>query len=108
MPGDLRRTLKERYPLVLAVLVVVAYIPALGGDFVWDDDVNVVTNGALRTPSGLGRIWTDLTVTQQYYPLTHTTFWLQYQLGGLWAPAYHAVNVALHAAAAILFLFVLR
>jgi tetratricopeptide (TPR) repeat protein len=107
-PGSLRRQLAARYPLVLAALVLVAYLPALGADYVWDDDENIVTNGALRTIEGLGRIWTDVTVTQQYYPLTHTTFWIQYQLGGLWFPAYHAVNVALHAATAILLLFVLR
>jgi Flp pilus assembly protein TadD len=95
-------------PATITALVIIAYLPALGADYVWDDDVNVVTNGALRTLSGLGRIWTDVTVTQQYYPLTHTTFWIQYQLGGLWFPAYHVVNVALHAATAVLLLFVLR
>jgi len=108
MPDAIRRKLVAHAPLLLAALVVVTYLPALVAGSVWDDDVNVVTNGALRTLSGLGRIWTDLTVTQQYYPLTHTTFWLQYQTSGLWFPAYHAVNIALHATAAILFLFVLR
>ncbi|APR88006.1 O-GlcNAc transferase [Minicystis rosea] len=108
MSEDARRRLAAYYPLSLAALVILAYLPALGASWVWDDDVNIVTNGALRDASGLARIWTDVTVTQQYYPLTHTTFWAQYQMSGLWFPAYHAVNVALHAATAVLLLLVLR
>lgn len=108
MSEETGRKAARYLPLAIAALVVIAYAPALGASWVWDDDVNVVTNGALRDLTGLGRIWTDITVTQQYYPLTHTTFWLQYQTSGLWFPAYHAVNVVLHAVTAVLLLFVLR
>src|SRR5262249_27417792 len=108
MLGDAWKKLAPYYPLVLVALVFAAYAPALGASWVWDDDVNVVTNGALRTAEGLGRIWPAITVPHQHYPLPHPTFSRQDQPSGPWSPAYHAVNVALHAGAAVLFLFVLR
>ena len=35
-----------------------------------------------RGVDGLWRIWTTIGATQQYYPLTHTAFWLQWHLWG--------------------------
>jgi tetratricopeptide (TPR) repeat protein len=92
----------------LALLVIAVFAPTLMHGFVWDDDVNVVDNPNLRTASGLLRIWLDPSASQQYYPLTHTTFWIQYQAGGLRAWPYHAVNVLLHATAAVLLWLILR
>jgi len=40
---------------------------------------------------------------QQYYPLSGTTFWLDYQLWNFWTLPYHVENVLLHASAALLF-----
>src|SRR5262245_801928 len=41
----------------LVLLTLVAYLPALGAGFVWDDDFFVTRNGALRTVQGLRTIW---------------------------------------------------
>ncbi len=87
--------------VVLVLLVVLAYRPALEAGFVWDDDDYVTQNRTLRTLSGLAEIWLHPRSIPQYYPLVHTTFWLEYRLWGLWAPGYHAVNVLLHAANAL-------
>ena len=94
--------------LAIGALVLAAYFPALGGGFVWDDDDNVTNNFTLRSVDGLLRIWSDLLANQQYYPLTHTSFWVEYRLFGLNPFPYHLDNILLHAGVAFLFWRVLR
>jgi len=94
---------------LLVLLTVIVYLPALHGGFVWDDD-SWTTNisGLLRDFSGLQTIWRDPTALQQYYPLSGTTFWIDYHLWGFWTLPYHVENVLLHALAALLFWQLLR
>jgi tetratricopeptide (TPR) repeat protein len=92
---------------VLFVLVLAAYLPALGNGFVWDDDAHV-TKPALRSLHGLWRIWFDVGATLQYYPLLHSAFWLEHRLWGDDPIGYHAVNILLHATAAALVWRILR
>jgi len=89
------------------VAALVAYFPALRGDFLWDD-AGHVTNPALQTWSGLLRIWFEPGATQQYYPLLHSAFWLEHRLWGDAVLGYHLVNVLQHAFAATLFGLLLR
>jgi len=92
-------------PLAAALVfcaTLIAYIPAIGGGFVWDDDAHV-TKPALRGLHGLWRIWFDLGATQQYYPVLHSAFWLEHRLWGDAAMGYHLANILLHATAACLF-----
>jgi tetratricopeptide (TPR) repeat protein len=86
---------------------LVAYLPALSGRFIWNDS-DYVTRPELRSLAGLGRIWTELGATQQYYPLLHSAFWVQHTLWGDHPLGYHLVTLVLHAASAILFALVLR
>jgi tetratricopeptide (TPR) repeat protein len=81
----------------LALLVVLAHGGALACGFIWDDDDYVLENDTLRTLGGLWRIWTELAATPQYYPLVHTSYWIEYRFFGLNPTAYHATNLALHA-----------
>src|SRR5688572_2104371 len=94
--------------LALIGLTFLAYLPALKAGFIWDDPDYVTQNATLRSPEGLWQIWFIPRSIPQYYPMVHTTFWVEYQLWRLWAPGYHAVNVALHVAAAVLLFAVLR
>jgi protein O-mannosyl-transferase len=92
---------------LLLAATLVAYIPALEGSFLWDDDAHV-TKPALRSLHGLWRIWFEAGATQQYYPLLHSAFWVEHRL---WADSflcYHLANVVLHAAAAWLLVLILR
>lgn len=84
---------------LLIVVTVVVYLPALEGGTIWDDDGHI-TKPELRSAEGLRRIWFELGATQQYYPLLHSAFWLEYQLWGGRTLGYHVVNVLLHATAA--------
>jgi tetratricopeptide (TPR) repeat protein len=93
---------------LVLLLTFVAYATAIGGGFVWDDDYYVTGNQTLRSLDGLRRIWLEPTSIPQYYPLVHTSFWLEYQLWQLNPLGYHLVNVALHALAAILVFLLLR
>ncbi len=95
--------------LSLMVITVVAYLPAAECGFVWDDDVYVEQNETLRDLEGLSRIWFELgAIPHQYFPMVHTTFWVEYQLWGLDPVGYHVVNILLHAANALLLWRVLR
>jgi len=94
--------------LVLLAATVIAYVPAFRAGFIWDDDAYVTENSTLRTADGLRRIWTEPGAVPQYYPLVHTTFWLEYHAWGLNPVGYHAVNVLLHAINALLVWRVLR
>ncbi len=93
---------------LLVAATVMAYVPALRGGFVWDDDRYVTENPTLTEPGGLGRIWFDVGATVQYYPLTFTTFWIDQALWGQNPLGYHVVNVVLHVLNAILFWLVLQ
>jgi tetratricopeptide (TPR) repeat protein len=86
------------WPALLAATLL-AYRPAWSGGLLWDDDHHL-TRAGLRSLDGLWRIWFDLGATQQYYPITHTAFWLQSQLWGDSTLGYHLVNITLHVAAA--------
>jgi len=94
------------FPPLLAILLSV-YYPALHGTLLWDDDGHI-TSSALRSLDGLWHIWFTIGATQQYYPITHTAFWLQWQAWGDAFVGYHVVNVTLHAISSVLLLAILR
>jgi len=96
------------YGCLIVVLTFTAYIPAMNGGFIWDDDLHVSENECLRSLDGLRRIWFEIGSLPQYYPLTFTSFWMNYQLWGLDTTGYHVVNVLLHAANALLLWVILR
>ncbi len=97
--------------LLIALLIVgctfLAYLPALDGGPLWDDAAHI-TRPELRPLHGLWRIWSDLGATQQYYPLLHSAFWMEYKLWGDATLGYHLVNLLLHAAAAILVMLIMQ
>jgi tetratricopeptide (TPR) repeat protein len=94
--------------LAFAALALLVYGPALGGEFLWDDTDWIRDNETLRSASGLWRIWSEPGAVIQYYPLTYTTWWLDYQLWGLSEVVMHVENVLLHAGNALMFTLLLR
>jgi Tfp pilus assembly protein PilF len=83
----------------LAALVIVAYLPALGCDFIYDDYLVIHSRSV---PTGWSE-WISIFTTRQadnlpyYRPLTWLTIDVQTAWHGHWAMAFHAVNVLLAA-----------
>ena len=94
--------------LLLLAATAIAYAPAYRGDFLWDDDRHISRNRLLESSRGLERIWFDPGATPQYYPLTHTSFWIEWQIWGDWVVGYHVVNVSLHGLASLLVVLLLK
>ncbi|HJQ99434.1 MAG TPA: tetratricopeptide repeat protein, partial [Candidatus Polarisedimenticolaceae bacterium] len=90
-----------RKAALLLALVLATYAPVLTAGYVWDDDAYVTDNPVLKDGSGLVAAWTRLDATPQYYPLTHTSLWIDHALWGLRPLGYHVVNLLLHAASSV-------
>lgn len=101
------QTLPELKKLWLALLacILLAFAfhwPSLKNGYVWDDDRYVTQNIELRSLDGLKNIWFKFDSEPQYYPLTHTFFWVEYQLWGLNPVGYHFDNIFIHGVNAFL------
>ncbi len=101
--------------LCLVLLALVAFGSALPNQWIWDDNDYVTENPVLTEEGGLERIWFEPSSLPQYYPLVHTTFWLERRLwgddesGGPNAFGFHLDNVLLHGLGAVmLWLLLLR
>jgi tetratricopeptide (TPR) repeat protein len=92
--------------LLLVAAIIFAYQPVWHAGFIWDDDVHLTENSCIVGPLGFKGIWTSSAAV--YYPLVLTSFWVQHALWGLNPLPYHLVNVAMHAACAILLWRVLQ
>jgi tetratricopeptide (TPR) repeat protein len=93
--------------LLLLIAVIFVYQPVWHGKPIWDDDAHLTPPG-LRSSQGLARIWIEPGATQQYYPLIHSIFWVEYKLWGDTTLGYHLINILLHAFSALLLWKILR
>jgi len=104
--------------LLLILLCFIVYGNALHGDFVWDDQMQVVRNSNIRTIDNIPRsfvssLWSFIhtenerdRASHQYYRPTQTVIYiLVYQVAGLAPFSYHLTNVALHSAATVALYF---
>ena len=105
--GHILRQFIQLFALI--AITFAAYFPVLKNGFIWDDDRYIENNSHLRTLRGLEQIWLEpLKAEPQYYPLTHTTLWVEFHLWGLRAIGYHIDNLLLHAAGAAMLWRILR
>jgi protein O-mannosyl-transferase len=93
--------------LLLVVATIAVYQPAWYGQPVFDDEDHL-TPPELSSVSGLVRIWTEIGAVSQYYPVTHSAFWLQHHLWGDAMLGYHLTNILLHAISALLLMRILK
>jgi tetratricopeptide (TPR) repeat protein len=93
--------------LLLAGLTVLAYVPALAGGFIWDDDTFLTRSPFIKAADGLRRLWLT-TQAPDYWPLTSTTLWVEWRIWGMRAGGYHATNVLMHIGEALLLWTILK
>jgi hypothetical protein len=88
--------------LLILALTAIAYLPAFRASWIWDDPQYVLNNSTLRSLRGLFEIWFVPTSIPQWYPLVHTTFWIEYQWFGPNPVVFHTTNIVMHAISALL------
>ena len=92
---------------IIAFAAIAAYYPALAGGFILDDDKLVTENKFIRADNGLYDYWFTSN-TMDYWPLTNTTFWLEWRLWRTNSTGYHITNLVLHILSAFLVWSILR
>ena len=102
---------KDRIALaVLLALAVGCMVPAVMAEFVWDD-IYLTRSKTVPQLGGLIDIWLSPKSHQpeiHFWPVTYSSFWLEYRLWGFHPAGYHVVNLILHAGISVLVWTVLR
>lgn len=115
----MKSTLPMRWiaPLLLIAAIFTIYRPSLDFGFVWDDNLYVVHNEAVKDWSRAGEAFTSPATTwgagSQYNlsawrPLRNISYLIDFSLFGLNPIGWHLHNVLLHCAAAVLLFFLIR
>jgi hypothetical protein len=103
-----------RAQFIALILVAVAWttreIPGFGYLPLADDDVNIFFNPHMGAPGASTLHWmaSDLSYVHRYMPLGWLGFSLVYSASGLDPEGYHAADILLHAANAVLLFLVLE
>ncbi len=89
--------------LIIACILWI-YWPALHGGWLWDDDYLLQKNDLVHEPGGIFDIWFNPTTLIDYFPMTVTVEWLEWQLWGSQTNTlcFHLTNVILHMFSALL------
>jgi len=69
---------------LILLTTVLVYLPLRQAGFIWDDDTLLTDNPVVKASDGLRYIWLS-TRLPDYFPLTLTSFWLEWRLWGMWA-----------------------
>ncbi len=92
---------------ILVLAAVFAYLPSLSGEFVMDDDLFVTANNLIQNPDGLRKLWSTPEY-EEFYPLSYSTFWIEWRLWESNTAGYHTVNLTMHIIGAMLIWVILR
>jgi len=101
-------------PAIVAAASVAVFLPAVRGEFVFDDHRFITDNEAVQKPESWLRFFTDSATVDPnapggiVRPLRTIEFALDRALFGVDTFAYHVHSLVWHALAAVLLLFVLR
>ncbi|PTY00339.1 tetratricopeptide repeat protein [Opitutus sp. ER46] len=88
--------------LLIVAAIGLAYANSFPGAFFFDDDAAILQNTSLRDLGNWRRVlWPPVEAGIGGRPLGNLTFALNYALGGYSPAGFHAVNLAIHVAAAL-------
>jgi len=101
--------------VVIAVLAFVPFVPAIGGEFVFDDHIAIVNNQAVTSDFSLTNIFdsgfwggNEQNNSGSYRPITVLTFAIDYRLGGGEPWIFHLDNILFHVLTALACFVVIR
>src|SRR5215831_765479 len=92
--------------LLLAAIALATYWNGLHAPFVWDDDKAITTNRSIQQIAT--SLDPPLETPLSGRPVVSLSFALNYAFGGLETTGYHAVNLAIHVACALLLFGIVR
>ncbi len=92
---------------LVAAAAFLAYQPCLTGGFIWDDHDLITNNELIKDSGGPFRIWCT-TDPVDFWPMTNSTFWIEWRLWEMNSAGYHVTNMILHVVEALLVWTVLR
>ncbi len=104
-------------PVVIIIFVsFAAYFNALSGDFVFDDQYQIVENPWIRDIGNIPTIFSSsvwsfrpgIIASSYYRPLMQIVYLVSYHLFGLQPWGYHLVNVLFHCGVAVLVFLMIR
>jgi tetratricopeptide (TPR) repeat protein len=87
---------------VIIVAATVIFQPALHGDWLWDDNLDITENAVTQSAGGLWSIWFEPGTQLDYYPVKASVQWAQWHLWGGDTFGYHVTNLVLHMVSALL------
>ena len=102
------------YILIVFTAALAVFLPSIGGEFLWDDELLIVHNPAIKHISNIPHFFTmhffagSFDESQFYRPLVSIFNTLQYSVTGLKPWSWHAVNFLLHALCSLLCFFLLK
>ena len=92
---------------IIVLVAFLAYLPSINGGFVLDDNLFVTENNLIQTPDGLCKLWCT-TESEEYYPVSYSTLWIEWRLWGMNPTGYHVTNLILHIVETLLIWVMLR
>ena len=117
--GGLRKTTSiiALAPILVILLVSFAvYVNSFSGNFVYDDNKQIVENPWIRDVNNIPTIFSKsvwsfrprLSTSNYYRPLMHVVYMLNYHIFGLKPWGYHLVNVLFHCGVVVLVFLIIQ
>lgn len=94
--------------MAILALCLLVYYPLHAAGFIWDDGYWILNDPAMHHWRNLQFVWFDPMTFMQYYPLSVTAYFLQWQLWGADALGFHAVSLLLQVINAVFLWRILR